>query len=97
MAIWIIHQMDTNANGLVLRARYRVEGPDTQNYQCHAEEQAFEPSDSFTPYNELTEAQVVGWIKTLLGPEQVQEIERRVDEKLIYIPPFENPALPWIS
>jgi hypothetical protein len=95
MATWIIHQMDTDSDGLVLRARYRVEGPDMQNYECHAAEQAFARGDTFIPYDQLTEVQIIGWIKDKLGTNAVAEIEQRVEKKLVYIPPLETSALPW--
>jgi len=86
MAKWIIHQMDKAADGLVLRVRYRVEGPDTKFYQCHAAEQSLVRGDSVIPFDKLTEGVVVGWIKTVLGTKEVARIEAMVDERLVYIP-----------
>lgn len=94
MAKWIIHQMDKAADGLVLRVRYRVEGPDTKFYQCHAAEQSLERGDSVIPFDKLTEGVVVGWIKTILGTEEVTRIEAMVDEKLVYYPPSGVAASP---
>lgn len=51
----------------------------------------------FTPYNQLTKDQVVGWVKDALGAETVvateaavlQQIEDQKNPKVI------SPALPW--
>lgn len=94
--------MDTDNDGLVLRIRYRVEGPDMQNYKCHAAEQSLVRGDTFTPYEQLTETQVIGWIKTALGAKEVNRIETMVNERLIYYPPENGPSntrtdFPWIT
>ena len=96
MAKWIIHQMDKAADGLVLRVRYRVEGPDQQFYQTHAAQQSLERGKEMIPFEKLTEAVVVGWVKAILGPEEVALIEAMVDERLVYIPPEGvTVAPPW--
>lgn len=40
----------------------------------------YDPSASFTPYDELTEAQVVQWITTTLGPDAVAFYETKTQE-----------------
>jgi hypothetical protein len=52
---------------------------------------------TFTPYADLTEAQVIGWVQSAMGAEQVaayeanvaQQIEDQID------PPVVTPPLPW--
>lgn len=36
------------------------------------------PTDSFTPYDQLTEAQVQGWVVAALGDEQVAQYEANI-------------------
>ena len=52
---------------------------------------------TFTPYAELTEAQVVGWVQTALGAEQVAAYEANVAEQIAnqINPPVVTPPLPW--
>ena len=53
--------------------------------------------DTFTPYADLTEAQVVGWVKDALGDEQVAEYEENVAQQIEsqINPPVIRPGLPW--
>jgi hypothetical protein len=52
---------------------------------------------TFTPYANLTEAQVIGWVKDALGEEQVAAYEASVAEQIAnqINPPVVSPALPW--
>lgn len=53
----------------------------------------------YTPYDELTQEQVVGWVQEALGAEQVAELEANVAaqiEKQIN-PTVVTPSLPWTN
>jgi hypothetical protein len=54
---------------------------------------------SFTPYNELTNEEVVGWVQAQLGPEKIAEIEAKLTQQLKWNkqPPTAPAAkpLPW--
>lgn len=56
------------------------------------------PDESFTPYNDLTENQVIDWVKQALGEESVASYEAAVAEQIdIQInPPIVTPPLPWL-
>jgi hypothetical protein len=51
----------------------------------------------YTPYNELTEAQVVGWVQAALGPETVAATYTAIDTQIEnqVNPPIVTPPLPW--
>lgn len=55
--------------------------------------------DTFTPYNELTEEQVVGWVKDVLTPEGVANLEADLRLKIdaLINPPVvpQDTPLPW--
>lgn len=55
------------------------------------------PSASFTPYSDLTESQVIGWVHDTMGPSQVAEVEAFVDNLLVInrLPPITQLPLPW--
>jgi hypothetical protein len=54
---------------------------------------------TFTPYEELTETQVIGWVQDALGEEQVAAYEANVAKQIAeqIAPPVINPPLPWIN
>jgi len=51
----------------------------------------------FIPYDQLTEAEVVGWVQSALGADAVNAIEANLNMQLVYManPPVEAPPLPW--
>jgi hypothetical protein len=56
-----------------------------------------DPDAPFTPYAELTEGQVVGWVQDALGEEQVAAYEANVASQIEaqINPPVVTPPLPW--
>jgi len=57
---------------------------------------AFVPDSTFTPYADLTEAEVVNWVQTTLGPEQTASIEFGIGSSIdvLLTTPIVLP-LPW--
>lgn len=58
---------------------------------------SIDPDAPFTPYADLTQAQVIGWVQDALGTEQVAAYEANVagqiDDQVD--PPVVTPPLPW--
>jgi hypothetical protein len=54
-------------------------------------------SGAFTPYADLTEAQVISWVQDALGEEQVLSYEANVAQQIDnqINPPVVTPPLPW--
>lgn len=52
---------------------------------------------AFTPYDQLTQAQVIGWVQDALGEDQVAAYEANVEQQIANDknPPVVSPALPW--
>ena len=52
---------------------------------------------TFTPYDQLTEAQVIGWVQDALGEDQVTAYEANVAQQIAdqINPPVVTPPLPW--
>lgn len=52
---------------------------------------------TYTPYADLTEAQVIGWVQDALGEEQVAAYEASVAQQIAdqADPPVVTPPLPW--
>ena len=53
--------------------------------------------DTFTPYNQLTQDQVIGWVKTALNAEQVAGLQDALANQIAEKknPPTVTPPLPW--
>lgn len=51
----------------------------------------------YTPYSQLTQSQVIGWVQAALGAEGVAQIEAACDSGISsqIAPPIVNPPLPW--
>lgn len=54
---------------------------------------------SFTPYDQLTQAQVIGWVQDVLGPQEVARIEASLQQQLADManPPIVDLPLPWAA
>lgn len=59
----------------------------------------FEAGSPFTPYDQLTEAQVIGWLEASLGAEQLEALDATLDQQIANIinPPVVTPPLPWVA
>jgi hypothetical protein len=101
---WIIEQLDCypERDGLtdvVFTAHWRLIGSDGVNVATAygSVGLTYEEGTPFTPYADLTQAQVVGWVKAALGSEQVQTLTDNVAAQLAALanPPVVTPPLPW--
>lgn len=56
-------------------------------------------SAPFTPYADLTKAQVIDWVQDAMGAEQVANIEANLTKQIADLknPPVIRPALPWAA
>jgi hypothetical protein len=68
-------------DGLVIEAEWRVSSfgnvkPFSLFGSCK-----FERGDGFTPFEELTEEQVIEWVKEKLGTETVASLEQAIDDQ----------------
>jgi len=56
-----------------------------------------DPEATYVPYADLTEAQVIGWVKEALGEESVTSYEDNVAQQIAnqINPPVVTPPLPW--
>ena len=101
---WSVVQMDAypeldNEPDVVFNVHWTMNGTDgTYGGSVYGSQAlTLDPSAPFTPYNELTEAQVLGWVFTAMGTEQVAAYEANVAEQIAdqIDPPVVTPPLPW--
>ena len=103
---WVIGQLDCYPEkdghiDVVFTAHWRLNGSDGTNTATvyGSVGLTYEDGAPFTPYADLTQAQVVGWVQAALGPAQVQALTDNVAAQLAALanPPVVVPPLPWAS
>lgn len=54
---------------------------------------------NFTPFNELTQDQVIGWVQEGMGIDAVVQLQQSLDKQIAnqINPPVVTPPLPWVS
>lgn len=101
---WTIVQMDAypEADGetdVVFNVHWTLTGTDgTYSGSVYgAQSVSLDPAAPFTPYADLTEAQVIGWVQGAMGAEQVAAYEDNVAQQIAdqINPPVVTPPLPW--
>lgn len=62
-----------------------------------AEPITLDPNAEFTPFENLTEAEVIGWLVAALGPDRIAETQEALDKQISdqVTPPVITPPLPW--
>jgi hypothetical protein len=102
--IWAVLQMDAypeqdGETDVVFNVHWTLTGTDGTYYGnvYGSQSVAVDPEAPFTPYADLTQAQVIGWVKDALGEEQVASLEANVAEQIAnqVNPPVVTPDLPW--
>ena len=93
---WTIQQMDRlTADGFVVTVHYNVSATDgtysasTYGTISYTQEQG----ETYIPYDDLTEAIVVGWVQTALGQATVEaSLQGQIDAQKN---PVQESGLPW--
>ena len=100
--IWIIERLlvkptEGSLTDVVITADWRCNGTDeTYSGTCYGSCSFQPPSGEFTPYEDLTEAQVLNWCysngvdKTAIEANVTQQINDQIN------PPIIAPPLPWV-
>jgi hypothetical protein len=101
---WVIEQMTCyptyeSQTDVVFNVAWRVNATDGTYYATSYGTQGvtYVAGSPYTPYADLTQAQVIGWVQTAMGPGQVASIEANVTKQIdsLINPPTVNPPLPW--
>ena len=95
---WEINTLERDlSDGYVRKVIYRVKGIDgsTEKVRATGEVTLIKPS-TLIPYKDLTEAQVIGWVKTKLGADEVAAIEKSLEDQIALInTPVTGTGTPW--
>jgi len=87
---------------VVFSAAWRVNGTDgTYNATVYGSQSLspYTEGTPFTPYADLTQAQVIGWVQDAMGEEQVAAINANIEQQIQnqINPPVVTPKLPWAA
>ena len=98
-AMYTVQQPDPNYVVNVLWTLTGVDGQNTASIGGNTVFSSAEQPASFTPYDELTEAIVIGWVQDALGEDGIANYEANVNGQISSQknPPVspENTPLPW--
>ena len=91
---WSVVQMDRkSADGFVTTVHYNVSAVDGEFTASTYGTVGFAEEGAFTPYSQLTEAVVVGWVKDSLGQSTVEEaLAAQIEAQKN---PVQQSGLPW--
>jgi len=105
---WKVTQLkkttQSGASDVIINVRWILEGTDTESGESgkfHGATPFEYVSGSFTPYEELTEEEVLGWVQNYVSgsggyQEHIDErIWKEIDDKLNVKEEVEETALPW--
>jgi len=103
---WVIEQMNCypTAEGqtdVVFNVHWRANATDGTFYATvyGTVGVTYEAGLPYTPFADLTQDQVVGWVQRSMGPEQVASLEAGLATNIAnqVNPPVVSPALPWTA
>ena len=91
---WSVVQMDRQvADGFVTTVHYNVSAVDGEFTASTYGTVGYTEEGAFTPYSQLTEALVVGWVQTSLGKDTVEaSLAAQIDAQKN---PVSESGLPW--
>ena len=101
---WVVEAMDcypqsAGETDVVFTVHWRLNGTNgTYNATVYGTVGVtYKQGEPFTPYANLTQSQVIGWVQAALGPEQVTSLEANIDTQIEnqVNPPVVTPPLPW--
>lgn len=94
---WNISQLEREtADGFVYTVHYTVNASDDTYSSGAYGSVGLERPDTLIPYSDLTEDQVVGWVKEKFGDDKVAEIEAALQAQLDeQRSPTKASGIPW--
>ena len=103
---WIIesincHSEFENETNVVFNVSWRIQATNGKNTEEVYGSQAisFEAKNNFTPFDQLTEEIVIGWVQAAAGIDRITKLQQTLDANLITAdkPTIITPPLPWLA
>ena len=96
--LWTVSQLDRfTSDNFVFTVHYNVSATDgTYNASTYSTiSYTQEPGETYTPYDQLTKDQVVGWVQNALGKDTVEaSLQGQID---LQKNPVQATGLPWVE
>jgi hypothetical protein len=97
-----MYTLDTPEPGFVVNVLWTLTGVDGQYTASIGGNSQFTVQEgTFTPYDQLTQAQVIGWVQNSLGADGIANFEANVQGQInsMITPPVspQNTPLPWAA
>lgn len=104
---WVISQLEAypqheGHSDVVFTVHWRRQATDGNGHTGDvygSQSVTLEPDAPFTPYANLTEAQVIGWLEAAFGDEQlasqIAALDKQIKDQIN--PPVIRPPLPWTA
>lgn len=98
---WKITKLDTRSDeqnqNVVITAWFKIIGVDGQYSATYENGVGLgEAGTPFTPYSQLTEAQLIDWCKSILGETYCQTLETSIQNKINELKNNTPTSLPWV-
>ena len=104
---WVISQLEAypeheGHSDVVFTVHWRRQATDGNGHTGDvygSQSVTLDPDAPFTPYADLTQAEVEGWLEAAMGAERVAEMDASLDKQIEdqINPPVLRPALPWAA
>lgn len=104
---WVISQLDAypqheGHTDVVFTIHWRRQATDGSGHNADiygSQAVTLDPSATYIPYAELTEADVIGWLEDAMGAETLEAQKASLDKQIAdqINPPVVRPALPWAN
>jgi hypothetical protein len=96
---WKIAQLEREtADGFVFTAHYTVDAKDDAYSAGAYGSIGFERPENLIPYSDLTEDEVIGWVKEALGADKVDEVEAALQNQIDQQRnPTQAAGVPWAA
>jgi hypothetical protein len=96
---WAVANLERETkDGFVYTAHYTINAADDAYNAGAYGSIGFERPDVLIPFAQLTESEVIGWVKTALGDERVSDIETALQAQLDeQRAPSKAAGVPWVN
>jgi len=96
---WKIAQLEREtADGFVFTAHYTVDAKNDAYSAGAYGSIGFERPENLIPYSDLTEDEVIGWVKDALGADKVDEVEAALQNQIDQQRnPTQAAGVPWAT